>query len=176
MQLRRSARLLTAAGALVLAATALTSCGFNYATDRVYTPGAGTNDRDTDVDVLSAVVVSAEDGSGTLVATFSNNLEDEAVTVDSIEGEGLTFGDFSPIEVEPGGYVNLAEEETPITVEGDFEQGDFLSMSFTFGDGSTATMDVPSVSDCFEYAGLDSTAETGTPEDECVAEAPETEH
>ena len=80
MQLRRSARLLTATGALVLAASALTSCGFDYATDRVYTPGAGTNDRDGSVDVLGAVVVSAEDGSGTLVASFSNDDETAPAT------------------------------------------------------------------------------------------------
>ncbi|MDF1604937.1 hypothetical protein [Nocardioides sp. YIM 152315] len=176
MQLRRTVRLLTAAGALVLAASALTSCGFDYATDRVYTPGAGTNDRDAGVDVLAAVVVSAEDGSGTLIATFSNNDADEQATVDTIEGEGVTVGDFDPIEITPGGYVNLADADTPITVEGDYVVGDFMSMTFTFGDGSTATLDVPSVTDCFEYAGLDATAESGTPEEECVPEAPAAEH
>jgi hypothetical protein len=175
-QLRRPARLLTAVGALVLATSALTSCGFDYATDRVYTPGAGTNDRDGDVDVLAAVVVSAEDGSGTLVATFANNNAEEPATVDSVEGEGLTFSDFEPIEITPGGHVNLADQDPPITVEGDFAQGDFLSMTFTFDDGGTATLDVPSVSDCYEYAGLDATAETGTPAEECEPEAPAVEH
>ena len=50
MQTRRSLRLV--AGALVLALPLLGSCGFGKATDRVYTPAAGTNDRDGDVDVL----------------------------------------------------------------------------------------------------------------------------
>lgn len=185
MQLRRSARLLTAAGALLLAATALSSCGFNYATDRPYTPAAGTNDQDGHIDVLGAVVVSAEDGSGTLITTFSNNVEDESATVTAIAGAGddsaLTIGDFDPIEIPPGGYVNLASDDsptadTPITVEGDFTTGQFLTLEFTFDDGTSAELDVPAVADCYEYAGLDATAETGTPAEECVPEASEVEH
>src|SRR3954452_17924372 len=100
MQLRRSARLLTAAGALLLAAPVLTSCGFDYATDRPYTPGAGTNDQSQKVDVLAAVVVSAEDGSGTLITSFSNNTTDATATVTAIAGSGddsdLTVSSFEP--------------------------------------------------------------------------------
>lgn len=176
MQLRRSARLLTATGALVLAASALTSCGFDYATDRVYTPGAGTNDRSGEVDVLSAVVVSAEGDSGTLITTFANKSTTEPASVDAIEGEDVTIGDFDPIELDPNGLVNLADSDTPITVEGDFAVGAFLSLTFTFDDGSTVTMDVPSVPDCYEYAGLDATAETGTPVEDCEPAPSDVEH
>ncbi len=49
MQLRMPARLLASVGALALAAT-LSSCGFDYATDREYTPTAGVNDRDAQVE------------------------------------------------------------------------------------------------------------------------------
>src|SRR4051794_11310979 len=107
MQLRRSARLLTAAGVLLLAAPVLTSCGFDYATDRPYTPGAGTNDQDAHVDVLGAVIVSAEDGSGTLITSFSNNKTDASATVTAIAGsgadDGLTVSSFDPIEIPAGG-------------------------------------------------------------------------
>ena len=117
MQLRRSARLLAAAGALLLAAPVLSSCGFDYATDRVYTPGAGTNDQDAEVDVLGAVVVSAEDGSGTLITSFSNNDADEPATVDldrrRRRRRRLTVGDFDPIEIPAGGLVNLADADDP---------------------------------------------------------------
>ena len=61
MQPRRSLRLV--AGALVLALPLLGACGFDKATDRVYTPAAGTNYRSGDIDVLSAVIVSAQPGS-----------------------------------------------------------------------------------------------------------------
>ncbi|GAA1758598.1 hypothetical protein GCM10009795_001200 [Nocardioides hankookensis] len=180
MQLRRSARLLTAAGALLLAAPVLASCGFDYATDRPYTPGAGTNHQDSKVDVLGAVVVSAEDGSGTLITSFSNNSEDDDASVTAIAGAGdtsdLTVGDFDPIEIPAGGLVNLADADTPVTIEGDFVTGDFLTLEFTFGDGSTATVDLPSVADCYEYSGLDATAETGTPPADCEPEPTEAEH
>jgi hypothetical protein len=180
MQLRRSARRLTAAGALLLAVTTLSSCGFNYATDRPYTPGAGTNDQDAHVDVLGAVVVSAQDGSGTLITTFSNNNPDDPATITAIAGAGddtaLEIGDFDPIEIPAGGLVNLAEADTPITVEGDFTTGQFLTLEFTIADGGSTTLDIPSMSDCYEYAGLDATAETGTPAEECLPEASEVEH
>jgi hypothetical protein len=180
MQLRRSARLLTAAGALLLAAPVLSSCGFNYATDRPYTPAAGVNDQDARVDVLGAVIVSAQDGSGTLITTFSNNNPDEPATVDSIAGAGddtgLKIGDFDPIEIPPGGLVNLADADDPITVEGDFTKGQFLTLEFTLGDGSSTTLDLPTMADCYEYAGLDATAETGTSAEECLPEASEVEH
>ena len=180
MQLRRSARLLTAAGVLLLAAPALTSCGFDYATDKPYTPGAGTNHQDSDVDVLGAVVVSAEDGSGTLITSFSNNNQDDEASITGIAGAGdtsdLTVGDFDPIEIPAGGLVNLADSDTPVTIEGDFETGDFLTLEFTFGDGSTATVDMPSVPDCYEYAGLDASADTGTAPADCEPEPATAEH
>jgi hypothetical protein len=176
MQLRRSARLLTATGALVLAASALTSCGFDYATDRVYTPGAGTNDRDAQVDVLSAVVVSHEDGSGTLIATFSNNDATDPASVDAIDSDDVTINDFATIDLTPGGYVNLADAETPITVTGDFAQGDFMELTFTFGDGGSETVDVPSVPDCYEYSGLDATADAAATDEECAPAESEVEH
>jgi hypothetical protein len=179
MQLRRSARLLTAAGALLLAAPVLTSCGFDYATDRVYTPGAGVNDRDASVDVLSAVVVSAEDGSGTLVASFANNDQDSTATVEDVKGSGdsssLRVKGFSPIEIPAGGLVNLADADKPINISGDFTTGDFVTLSFTFDDDQTVEMKIPTVKDCFEYEGLDKTADSPTPSDECTQEAPDTE-
>ena len=51
-------KLAIAIGALVLAVPGLSACGFNYATDREYTPGNGTNDQHGVVDVLNAVIVA----------------------------------------------------------------------------------------------------------------------
>jgi len=58
MQLRRPLALIT--GALVLSVGGLTSCGFDLATDRPYTPGQGVNAREGQVKLLSAVVVAAQ--------------------------------------------------------------------------------------------------------------------
>ena len=98
MHLRRNSRSTTrratalALGGLLLAAPLLTSCGFDYATDRVYTAGNGVNNRDAAVDVLGANIVSAQDDSGTFIATFSNNDQEHSNTVESLAGaEGNTI-------------------------------------------------------------------------------------
>ncbi len=57
MHLRRTTAL--SVGSLLLAAPLLSSCGFNYATDRPNTVAAGANNRDGAVDVLGAVIVSS---------------------------------------------------------------------------------------------------------------------
>jgi hypothetical protein len=157
MQTRRSLRLV--AGALVLALPLLGSCGFNKATDKVYTPAAGTNDRDGDVDVLSAVIVAAQPNSGTFVASLSNNSPDEDAEFTGVAGAG----EWSDLGVDPSdlsidiparGFVNLLNED-PITMTGEFEAGQVAELTLTFASGDTVTMDVPIVFACEAYAGLD---------------------
>jgi hypothetical protein len=177
MHLRMSARVLAAAGALALA-TVLSSCGFDYSTDRVYTPGAGTNDRDGQVDVLAAVVVSAQEGSGTFIASFSNNDPTNTATVSSIAGAGddasIQVKDFQPIQVDAGGLVNLATDGG-VVLEGDqVASGAFLDLEIGFGDGTSEQLHVPVYPPCHEYEGLD-TSGTGTgTSDECTPESPDT--
>ena len=158
MQPRRSLRLV--AGALVLALPLLGSCGFGKATDRVYTPAAGTNNRDGDVKVLSAVIVAAQPGSGTFIATLSNNTPDNAsATLTGLAGAGkwadLTVDPSDPsIDIAARGFVNLVNEE-PITVTGDFAAGQVAELTLSFESGDTVTMDVPIVFACDAYDGLD---------------------
>ena len=168
MHLRRSLAL--AAGALALAVPALSSCGFDYATDRIYTPAAGVNDRDATVDVLGAVVVSAEEGSGVFVASFSNNSNEEEGLVEGIEGE-VTAEAFEPVEVPVGGFVNLADEGGA-EVTGDFEAGNFVSLTILFGDGEQVQMDVPVVPNCGVYEGLDGVSDP----EQCEVELEGVEH
>src|SRR5690349_21028610 len=108
MLLRRNIAL--ALGVLVLAAPVLSSCGFDYATDRVNTVASGVNNRDKTVDVLGAVVVAAQPDSGTFIATLSNNSQTKSASLTSITGSGgntVSADDFAPIDVAPGGMVNL---------------------------------------------------------------------
>jgi hypothetical protein len=157
MQPRRSLRLI--AGALVLAVPLLGSCGFDKATDRVYTPAAGTNNRDKDVDVLSAVIVSAQPGSGTFLASLSNNLTDKPFQLTSVAGSGkwtdLTIApaDLS-IDIVARGFDNLVDQD-PITVTGDLTPGQVAELTLTFDSGDEVTMDVPVVYACNAYEGLD---------------------
>ena len=155
MQLRRTiARSLT----LLALAAPLTACGFDLATDRYYTPAVGANNRDGQVDVLAAVVVSTEPGSGTFIASLSNNSTQEPVAlteVGSTETQDLTAADFTPVEVEPGQLVNLADPPAEIKVTGDFEAGDFVEVALGFDNGETVELDVPVVPNAGDYAGLD---------------------
>ena len=82
MQLRPLA---TAAAVLALAAP-LTSCGFDYATDREYDVTSAAASREGVVDVLNAVVVSGAEGSGTFIASFVNNDSDDEHTLTSVAG------------------------------------------------------------------------------------------
>ena len=172
MQTRRSLRLV--AGALVLALPLLGSCGFGKATDRVYTPAAGTNNRDKDVDVLAAVVVAAQPDSGTFVASLSNNSAKEAGELTSVAGSGdwadLTIApsDLS-IEIPARGFVNLLNED-PITVSGDFDAGQVVELTLSFDNGDTVTMDVPVVFACNAYDGLDQSKLGGAESESPTAE------
>jgi hypothetical protein len=177
MHLRQSARLLAAAGILVIAAPLLASCGFDYATDRVYTPCTGVNERDEAVDVLGAVVVSAQSGSGTFIASFANNHSVEPATVTTLAGVGddadLQVDSFEPIEIPAQGLVNLADDGG-LPVQGDVEAGLSLALKVTFGDGTSVDVIAPIVSDCGDYSGLDTSATdtpaSGTP---CEVEIPD---
>lgn len=147
-------------GALVLAAPALSSCGFNYATDRVNTISQGVSNQDKDVDVLGAVIVADRANSGTFIATFSNNSGTEPATFEALsgaEGNTVTAGDFAPIEIAPSGFVNLASPDGPggVRLTGEFEAGDFVPVSVGFANGDRVTLKVPVVTACGDYAGLD---------------------
>lgn len=154
MHRRRSLALLS--GALLLAAP-LSSCGFDLATDRVNQIAAGTNNRDASVDVLGAVLVSAEEGSGTFIASFVNNSLDETATVEALEPQdaGAAQVEFEPIEIEPNSIVNLAQDDQGVPVEGDFGPGGTVPMNVTLSDGNTLEIDVPVVPNCREWEGLD---------------------
>jgi len=155
MHLPRSLALL--GGALLLAAP-LSSCGFDLATNRVNQITPGASDRETSVDVLGAVVVSGEEGSGTFIATFVNNDVEEPATVESLEGQDTGTArvtDFSPVEIEPNGLVNLADGDQGFEVEGDFAAGDVLPMVVGLEGGDTVELEVPVVPNCREWEGLD---------------------
>jgi hypothetical protein len=172
MSLRRTLALATCV--LAVCAPVLTSCGFDYATDRIYTPAAGVNNRDASVDVLGAVIVSAQDGSGTFIASFANNSTEEPATVETLEGgdqSQLTAADFSPIEVPAGGLVNLADDGG-LEVTGDVAAGEFVPVAIQFGSGDRVQLDVPVVTNCGDFEGLDGPPST----EQCEPESPPAEH
>jgi len=154
MQLRRS---LATSAALAVLTVGLSSCGFDYATDRYYTPGVGTNDRSGVVDVLSAVVVSTNADSGRLVASLSNGSTSKAYSLTEVtptEGDSISAAEFEPVEIKPGGLVNLADGPE-IRITGTFEAGDFVYLTLGFDSGEQVAMEIPVVSNSGYYEGLD---------------------
>lgn len=174
-----------AAGTLVLAAPMLSSCGFNFATDQVYTPAPGANNRDHAVDVLNAVIVATEDGEGTLVFGLSNNSVTEAdeltgVTAETFSGSPVRVNLKAPVEIKPGGYTRLAtptddnglgadtDVDGPgLKVRGDFKLSDFVKIDFEFANSEPVHIQAPVMPNNGDWAGQD--GDTHTPEDELLS-------
>lgn len=180
-------RLALAAGGLLLAVPVLSSCGFDYPTERVNTIGAGVNVRDGQVDALGMTVISGERGSGNLIGTLSNNDQDSDDVLVAVTGAGesdVSAEDFEPVEIAPGGFVNLAslvEEGEPIRLTGDFAAGDFITIRLEFGGSEPLTANIPVDKPCYKYEGLAPKNSTPDAEDtdlyECTpSEAPADEH
>ncbi|MEU0314437.1 hypothetical protein [Nocardioides sp. NPDC006273] len=158
---------LAVTGALVaLALPALTACSsFDYATDRPNEIIHGGTTLDGAVRINAARIVTAQEGSGVLVGTFSlDPAINPAVagkplpSVTSIETapeatETVTPESFTPIELPTRGIINLADPATGgIPVTGDFKPGDSIPMTFTFSEGEEKTVAVPVVTQCGPYA------------------------
>lgn len=147
MSLRRS---LTVAAAALASTFVLSACGFGVATNQVYQPGVGTDERSSRVDVLGAVLVSDSDGAGTLVAGLVNNREGESDRLTGVGGPGMN-SDAAFVEIPPGGFVQLVED--PITVRGErIVPGNFVEVTFTFENAEPITTDLPVVTPTDEYA------------------------
>ena len=157
--------------AAMLAGGLLTGCGFYDATDRPYTPANGANDNpdDTEVAVLGNVVVSTEPGSGTFIATITNKDLVDEVALTSIAGadpdQPITADEFEPVQVMPGGHVNLADAP-PIKLTGDFGAGDFVRLNLGFDNGDNLSIDMPVVPNSGYWADLDGPAPPPTEESE----------
>lgn len=169
---------LAAIGVLV-SAPLLASCGFDEATNRINQITAGTTVHADQVTLSNVVVVSEEEGSGTLHGLVASRNAEDVITLTSVEGEGVTSTD-GEIELEPYGRGQL--EEAGLRIDGeDVAPGRVLPMTFVFDDGSEVPVDVFVKRDCGQYTGLDDapaadleiTPSAGTePADEAVEQVP----
>lgn len=160
--------------ALLPVAALLSSCGFDYPTDRVNLIGAGAHNRDALVDVLGARVVAESAGQGRLIGTLVNNDNDaEPTRLESVEGEGVTV---EVPEVAVGGneLLNLSGDEAePVVVSGDFTAGDVVALTFTFSTDESVSLDVPVVKHCGQYEDIELPEASGQPtETDTATETP----
>ncbi|MDT9594160.1 hypothetical protein RDV89_13840 [Nocardioides zeae] len=143
---RRRAGLVLAAGLAVALSGCAKVTGFNVETDLPYVPAHGANYRvasvEAPVDVTGMVIVSGQDGSGTLIATFANN-DPEAHPTPAIEGgDGVTITGYTSFELPANDFVNLAldswaDENEPIVVRSsDITPGAMIPV--TVGEGDLA--------------------------------------
>lgn len=161
--LRRPALLIAA----VVLAPALSSC-MNYATDNIYTPAAGVNDRDGGIDVLNAAIVSTDGGTGRFIASLNNDDASLPNTFAELAGAGefgtLRVAGFDPVEIPANAMVNLAAVESPgglgIPVAGSFGLGDFVEVELAFGDGSSTMLEVPVLPNADAFAGISGLTES----------------
>lgn len=183
---------LAVTGALVaLALPALTACSsFDYATDRPNEIIHGGTTLDGAIRINAARIVTAQEGSGVLVGTFSLDpainpaVAGKALpSVTSIATateaeETVTPESFTSIELPRSGIINLADPANGgIAVTGDFKPGDTIPMTFTFSEGEEKTISVPVVTQCGPYAeivaAVDETAKPAKKGKNAEAEASE---
>lgn len=140
-----------AAAAAFVALPALSACGVSFGaqTDQVYTPADGENDRQGQVDVLNALIVSGTDGSGRLIAGLANNDPAEDNELVAVQGAGenqaVTVTIDGTAEIPAGEMIQLADEPM-VSVEGDPESiapGRFVRLTFQLDSGESATLNVP---------------------------------
>ncbi|RZI88548.1 MAG: hypothetical protein EOO67_13015, partial [Microbacterium sp.] len=92
-----------------LLAPALAACGFGAQTDQIYQAAQGTDNRDTAVKILNAVVVAGENGAGTFAGSLVNET-DVAQNLTQISGDGVTAATSTDqLTVAPQSLLNLGE-------------------------------------------------------------------
>jgi hypothetical protein len=161
-------KLALAAGLVCLATPVLSSCGFDYATDRPNVIANGGYEMSPHgLRVLGTRIVASADGKGVFVATIALNPTADAAT-DAAKAPKLTqisagsnspyqlqAKSFSPIAVGDTGSVNLADASTGgVAVTGSFKAGSIVPVKLTFSDGTTVTLQTPVVTQCGDYASV----------------------
>ena len=153
MNVRRSTTTAAVALAFPVLSLGLTACGFDAPTDQVYNPAVGVNEQRGAVDVLNALVVSGSDGSGTVVASFANNDQEESDALTGISGPGVQVEVAADATIPQGGLLNLSDGSVTITGE-EVVPGSFVRLTFTFGRGEAVTLQAPVMANDGDYADI----------------------
>lgn len=167
---------LVSAGALALAVSTISACSIAMPTDKVYTQAAGANDRSSRVDVLNAVIVSTESGSGTLVTSLVNNEDDRvengqitavADQLTGVAGVGdfasIRAAAFEPVEIPSNDIVVLADGEGIELSGAAIKQGRFIQLELTFANAEPVRIEVPVVTNSGAFEGQDGPAPSESP-------------
>ena len=173
-------RILTTAAVAAVLPLGLSACT-SQATDFIYQPAQGVNDRSSDVDVLNALIVTAEEGEGRFIAGLVNNT-DEADEITGVAGAGedegvsVEFGG-GDTEIPADGLLQLADEgAAQVTVSGeDVMPGTFVRLSIQFGSAEPVELNVPVVSPGEDFSGVVSSTPSESPTESPTEAETETE-
>ena len=143
MKLRRR----LAVSVLAVGAPLLAGCGanFNAATNEPYNPAVGTNNQRGSVDVLNALVVSAKNGSGTVIASLVNKDVRQPDTLVGLRATGLQVQGSKQVSLPAQTLVDLAPTGSFGVTGQAVKAGYFVKITFDFGTASPATLEVPVV-------------------------------
>lgn len=151
---------LAALGVLV-SAPLLASCGFDEATNRINQLAPAVTVHADQVTLSNVIVVSEEEGSGTLHGLLASRNAEDTITLTGVEGEDVTVTE-AEVELAPFGRGQL--EESGFRVDGEsVAPGRVLPMTFVFDDGSEVVVDTIVKRACGQYTGLD---DAPAPEDQ----------
>ena len=147
--LKARPRTVALAAALLMSVPALSSCAAQV-TDEVYNPTQGVNNRDGQVDVLHALVVSDGKDGGRLIAGLVN--QDQENT-DALTGVTVADGGSAKVTVESGGetkipaggILQLADDNSAEVLVKGVKAGGYVKVTFSFANADPATLDVPVV-------------------------------
>jgi hypothetical protein len=137
--------------ATLVLAPVLAACGFNEQTDQVYQPAVGVDNRDGQINVLDALIVSGTNGTGTFVASLVNTNQAHNDELESISGAGITATDVTT-PIAANAAVNLADAGKIAISGAGVKAGYFVPITLVFANGQSTSITVPVVANDNEFA------------------------
>jgi len=166
-RLRRSLAGCTAALATALVAGC--SASFDAQTNQIYQSGIGSNNRDGDVYVLDALVVTDGTGLGTISAALVNEVLRAdalvAVTADSPTGNRVRGMILSQeVRLPSQQLVQLSNTgDVILSAVKPLNVGGSITVTFTFRNAAAVTLDLPIVMNTGDFAGVPVPTPSATP-------------
>ena len=143
-----------AAASLAVLLPGLGACGFGAQTNQVYQPAVGANVQGEAVDVLNAVVVSEDEGSGTFVASLVNTSLEDDDQLTGITGNDVQVELSEPVDLRSDDIVNLADAGVALVTGDRIAPGLYTRLTLEFASGQQTEVNVPIVAQEQEFADI----------------------
>lgn len=146
----------------VCAALVLSACGSNFdaQSQQPYQPAVGVSNRTGDVYAIDTLVVTNNNGDGTVVAALINQAQqdDTLREVSAVDNDGgaLTVAPLpdTGLPLPSGQAVQLADSGAVRVSGKSLRAGYFITLTFTFAQAAPLEMQVPVVINSSTYTGV----------------------